>query len=97
MGYTGNETDITLPKNCHGKNYAVYDNAFFLHYNLTSITINNNITSIGKSSFEMCASLTAITFEGTKAEWGKITLCYGWNGSVPATEVVCSDGTISLK
>jgi hypothetical protein len=30
------------------------------------------------------------------AQWGAITLNSGWNTSVPATKVVCSDGTITL-
>ena len=96
MGYTGDETHITLPESCHGKNYAIYDYAFFLHYNLVSITINK-ITSIGRSAFEMCYSLTSITFKGTVATWTAITKGVDWNVTVPATEVICSDGTVSLS
>ena len=66
-------------------------------YNLTSINIPNGVTSIGVKAFSTCYSLTSITFEGTVAEWRAIELGGLWNSRVPATEVICSDGTVKLK
>ena len=64
--------------------------------NLTSITIPNSVTSIENQVFE-CTGLTSITYEGTVAQWNAITKGNRWNYEVPATEVICSDGTVSLK
>ena len=55
------------------------------------------VTSIGNSVFSGCSSLTSITFQGTVAEWNAITQGTGWSHNVLATEVVCSDGSVSLK
>jgi hypothetical protein len=54
------------------------------------------VTSIGEWAFRSCLYLTSITFEGTKAQWNAITKDSDWNYKVPATEVICSDGTVSL-
>lgn len=64
---------------------------------LTSIVIPNAVTSIGGSAFSGCTSLASIRFEGTVEQWEAITFGSGWNWKVPATEVICSDGVVSLK
>ena len=61
LGYTGSDTDIMLPKNCHGKNYAIYKFAFYEHSRLTSITIPDSVTSIGDYALRYCSNLTSIT------------------------------------
>ena len=63
---------------------------------ITSITIPDTVTSIGTMAFYFCRSLTSITFEGTVEQWIAISLENEWNGNVPATEVVCSDGIVTL-
>ncbi len=73
------------------------DDAFRNCSSLTSITIPDNVTSIGDRSFYTCTSLTSITFEGTVAKWNTIGKGYDWNWGVPATEVICSDGVVSLN
>jgi hypothetical protein len=55
------------------------------------------VTYIGARAFYECSSLTSITFEGTVVEWNAISKSDSWNDQVPATEVICSDGTVSLK
>ena len=66
-------------------------------YSLTSITIPNGVTIISSGAFFYCTDLTCITFNGTVAEWNEIFKGYDWNYGVPATEVICSDGTVSLS
>ncbi len=58
---------------------------------------NGDTYSIYKYSFYGQKNISTITFEGTVAEWNAIYKGLNWNSGVPATEVVCSDGTVSLE
>ena len=70
----------------------------FLDYSkITSITIPNSVIYIGESAFHGCSSLSSVRFEGTKAQWNAIEKGQRWNYNVPATEVICSDGTVPLN
>ena len=62
---------------------------------LTSITLPNSITLIGNSAFWGCTSLTSINFAGTVEQWNAISKGENWNKNVPATEINCSDGTVT--
>ena len=75
---------------------SIGGNAFDGCTSLTSINIPNSVTHIGDYAFYSCSSLTSITFEGTIAQWNAITKGAYWNNDVPATIVICSDGTVSL-
>jgi hypothetical protein len=55
------------------------------------------VTSIGMCAFSDCTDLTSITFEGTVAQWNSITKGNNLFFKIPATEVICSDGTVSLN
>ena len=70
--------------------------AFYNCSSLTSVTIPDSVTTIEYSAFSYCSSLTSITFNGTMAEWRAITKDPWWNEGVPATEVVCTDGKVTL-
>ncbi|MBQ9784972.1 MAG: leucine-rich repeat domain-containing protein [Clostridia bacterium] len=59
--YEGNESVLSLPSDCHGKNYAIYRYAFYGCSNLTSITIPDGVTDIGDSAFCECSGLQSIT------------------------------------
>ncbi len=63
---------------------------------LTSISIPNSVTSIGYYAFGWCNGLTSITFNGTIAQWNAILKGELWKVGVPATEVVGTDGTVSI-
>ncbi len=69
--YVGNETDITLPENCQGYNYAIYKYAFEDCDFLTGITIPEGVTSIGYSAFQYCSSLTSITIPDSVTSIGE--------------------------
>ena len=71
--------------------------AFYNCSSLTSIVIPDSVTSIGYKSFGYCSLLTTINFEGTIEQWNAIQLENEWNYSTPATEVICSNGTVPLK
>ena len=64
---------------------------------LESITLPSSITKIGESAFLNCTALKTINFNGTIEQWNVIQFDAMWNSGVPATEVICSDGTVSLS
>ena len=84
-------TSVTIPDGASVASWA-FNNCT----NLTSLTIGNSVTSIGNFAFSGCTSLTSITFEGTVEQWNAIEKDDNWYGSAPATEVVCSNGVVSL-
>ena len=67
--YNGNLIELTLPANYNGKNYEIYQYAFYNCSSLTSVTIPDSVTSIGGSAFSGCSALESITipFVGAKA------------------------------
>ena len=73
-----------------------YD-AFYGCSSLTSVTIPISVTTIVDYAFYGCIGLTEITFEGTVAQWNAISFGSDWNKSVPATEVICSNGNVTLN
>ena len=83
---------IRLPRNLE----YISDEALYICATLPSITIPRSVTYIGRQAFWRCSALNTITFEGTIEEWAAITKGDNWNGQVPATEVICSDGTVAL-
>ena len=81
-----------------GNGVTIIDkHAFMDCRNLTSVVIGNGVTNIGSAAFAYCSNLTNITFTGTVREWGKINKGGMWNENLPATRVICSDGTTSLN
>ena len=75
---------------------SITDSAFRDCTGLTSVTIGNSVTKIGDSAFYNCTGLTSIAFNGTIAQWNDIYKGYDWKLNVPATQVVCKDGTVSI-
>ena len=76
---------------------TIEDGAFAYCFGLTSIDIPDSVTYIGMLAFSECSALTRITFEGTTEQWNAISFGDSWKDNVPATEVVCSDGTVALN
>ena len=92
--YLNNElvTALTIPDGV----ISIPDCAFYNCKSLTNVVIPNSVTSIGKEAFSNCYNLGSINFEGTIEQWNAIAKGDGWNGNVSATQVICTDGTISL-
>lgn len=87
-------TSIVLPDQITSIGFAAFSSCV----SLESVTIgkNSQLSIIDFEAFWGCTSLTNIAFEGTVEQWNTITKRYGWNDNVPATEVNCKDGTVSL-
>ena len=75
----------------------IVDRGFQDEERITSLRIPVSIKVIGSYAFAGCTSLATIKFEGTVEEWNAIKKGNCWNQDVPATEVICSNGTVSLK
>ena len=60
MGYTGDSAVLTLPASCNGKNYSIYQCAFYNCKNLVRITIPSNVINVDDRAFYNCTSLTSI-------------------------------------
>lgn len=84
-------TNVTIPDGVT----TIKGWAFANCSSLTNITIPNSVTSIG-DAFYGCSKLNSIAFDGTVEQWNAIEKDYYWNSGVPATKVVCSDGTVDL-
>ena len=71
--------------------------AYYKCTTLKEVTIPKSVLSIGDKAFCQCTDLRLIVFEGTVSAWNDL-VCKGrdWRTGVPATEVICSDGTVKL-
>ena len=63
---------------------------------LESVSIPNSIKEIPFGLFDLDSSLTTIIFGGTIAEWNSLKKGDSWRNVVPASSVICSDGTVEL-
>jgi len=86
---------------CTAESYTVNDNtqviagdAFYGCKSLTSITIPNSVTSIGKSAFDYCSSLTDVYYDGTKEQWSTIKIGDGNSYYLTKSTIHCTDGDI---
>ncbi len=64
---------------------------------LRSVTIPASVTVIGSNAFMHCSDLISIRFNGTKAQWNKVSKGGMWAYYVDAECVDCSDGTVELE
>ena len=84
-------------KKISGNLTFIRDYEYFSSKSLTFITIPASVTYIGNSAFACCFALVNISFEGTVEQWNAIAFGDDWNSGVPATEVICSNGTVPLN
>ena len=85
-------TSVTLPDTLQ----TIGDSAFMECTSLTSITIPNSVTMIESCAFDYCEALTDFNFNGTKAQWGAITLADDWTNNAALTVVHCTDGDVNI-
>lgn len=63
---------------------------------LTKVVIPSTVKNIRQQAFAWCSALYNFTFTGTVEEWRAITFGQLWNQNVPAIQVLCSNGTVTL-
>ena len=64
---------------------------------LTNINIPKSVKEIDAFAFFVCTSLISINYDGTMEEWNSVKKSSLWNDRGHITEVVCSNGTITIK
>ena len=85
VGYTGNETELTLPETYKGESYEVFRNVFFWNLTVESITIPDTVTAIGDNAFFRCVSLKSIKLPSGIDRIGIRT--FAWCTSLTSIEI----------
>ena len=82
LTYAGGKRGIVLPEQTDGA-YVFYPNAFNGY--IESVVIPTSVKTFGNNLFGDAATLFAVYFEGTEAEWSEVNLGEGnevWSGLV---------------
>ena len=69
--YIGNDAEITLPEYDGGKEYGIWEHAFYSNNKITSVTIPDSVMSIGQFAFSDCTSLTSAFIPDSVMSIGK--------------------------
>ena len=83
VNYTGNETNLTLPRNFNGYKYKIHNFAFCVCIYVESVTIPDSVTSIGEGAFAYCSGLTSITIPDSVTSIG--SWAFGCSGLTSVT------------
>ena len=89
--YMGNATELTLPADYKGENYAIGEESFSGD-GLTSIIIPNSVTSIGDYAFSGCENLTSVVIGNSVKSIGDAAFSY----CQKLTSVVIGDSVKSI-
>ncbi len=92
LAYVGSDTDLTLPDDYNGQKYKLNNSAFYNCSGLTSVTIGNNVTSIGWGAFYGCSGLTSVTIGGSVTSIGY----RAFEGCSGLTSITIPDGVTSI-
>lgn len=89
------KTDIAVLTLSSGVS-RIENNAFYDCKDLTSVFISKSVADIGNYCFASCPSLYEIYYEGTLAEWKKITLRPMWKDGDQKISLYCDDGGLTI-
>ena len=90
--YLGNATELTLPTDYNGENYAIGSSAFSGCSGLTSVEIPNSVTSIGSSAFYGCSALTSVEIGNSVTSIGD----YAFSGCSALTSIEIPNSVTSI-
>lgn len=74
----------------------ITERAFCECGSLRSIVLPKAVKLLDYAVFFECYALEEIRYLGTMEQWAQIEKDSAWNGGVPAKEVICSDGAVSI-
>lgn len=86
--------DVTIPEGISAIAYMQFTNCS----SLVSINLPSTLKNMGVSAFENCTSLKTINFAGTIELWNSLNIgsTQDWVKNTLVTQVICSDGAITL-
>ena len=61
IGYSGSDTELTLPESYNGQSYKIYDRAFYNYTGRKAVTIPHGITDISHEAFYGCLNIEKAT------------------------------------
>lgn len=93
IGYTGSDTDITLPLNYNGEKYSIYNSAFYNCVSITSVTVPEGITHIADSAFRSCTSLKSVRLPDGITQIG----LYAFYGCESLTDINIPEGVTKIR
>lgn len=77
LGYSGNDSEIKLPKDYNGEKYQIHDYAFYNNLGFKSIRISKNVSAIGGNIIQIRSSVLmgfdAFYYEGTEEDLQKVS------------------------
>ena len=90
--YINNElaSQITIPNTTT----EINNYAFYGCINLTSVKIPNSVTKIGEEAFLFCDNLSDVYYNGTKAQWNKVSVADSY---INAAIIHCTDGDVNMS
>ena len=86
-------TEITIPSGMS----SIKDLAFYCCTGLTEITIPSSVTDIEDMAFYGCSSLSTICFEGTSAQWDRVSKDALWNSGCPSDQKVVFIHSVAIN
>jgi hypothetical protein len=70
--------------------------AFLSDTALKTLTLPKSLVSIADQAFDNASKLATLNYEGTTADWAKVTLGTNWHRNAAFTAITCSDGSVTL-
>lgn len=90
--YTGKASELTIPAELDGRTVTAIGDGMFSGSSLTSVSIPDSVTSIGRGAFAVCDSLTEVTIPDSVTSMG-IGVFAGCDG---LTAVTLPDGITTI-
>ena len=75
---------------------TIGDGAFGECSSLTALTLPSSLSKLGHGAFGGCTALSTLQFSATKSAWEGVEKVGNWKEGVPATQIVCEDGSVAL-